>query len=113
MVELVCNFFIHGTLVNNIGDTNIVLILKKDLVNMTELQPISLCNVAYKVISKVLANRLKMMLAGLIFETQSAFILGRLIMDNIMVSYEVMLFMKHKTQGKVGWMALKAKNLEK
>ncbi|KAL8100588.1 hypothetical protein AgCh_032736 [Apium graveolens] len=108
MVTVVRNFLIHGTLEGDIGDTNIVLIpKKKNPVNMTELRPISLCNVVYKVISKVLANRMKVMLDGLISETQSAFIPGRLITDNIMVSYEIMHYMKRKTQGKVGWMALK------
>lgn len=108
MVTLVQDFLIHGKLVDHIGDANIVLIpKKKNPATMMDLRPISLCNVTYKVILKVLANRLKLMLNYLIFETQSAFILGRFITDNIMVSYEVMHFMKRKTQGKTGWKALK------
>lgn len=93
----------QGKLENHIGDVNIVLIpKKKNPVNMMDLRPISLCNVAYKVISKVLDNRLKTILTILISENQRAFIPGRLIMNNIMVSYEVMHFMKRKTQGKMG-----------
>lgn len=99
MVGMVQKFFITGRLDEQIGDANIVLIpKKKNPVNMMDLRPISLCSVVYKVISKVLANRLKTMLNGIISETQCAFILGRLITDNIIVSYEVMHFMKRKTR---------------
>lgn len=47
--------------------------------------------------SKVLANRLKVVLGNLVSDTQSAFIPERLISDNIMVSFEVMHYLKRKT----------------
>lgn len=74
---------------------------------MTDLRPISLCNVVYKIISKVLANRLKRLIDSIISETQSAFIPDRLITDNIMVAFEVMHYMKRKQKGKDNWMTLK------
>ena len=47
------------------------------------------------------------MLPFLILDSQSVFLLGRLITDNILVSYEIMHYLKRKTKGKTGWMALK------
>uniref|UniRef100_A0A803NPV8 Reverse transcriptase domain-containing protein n=1 Tax=Cannabis sativa TaxID=3483 RepID=A0A803NPV8_CANSA len=91
-----------------LNETNIVLIpKKKQPESMGDLRPISLCNVAYKIIAKVLANRLKVVLPFVISETQSAFIQGRLISDNIMVAFEVMHYLKRKRLGKTGTMALK------
>uniref|UniRef100_A0A803QGE0 Reverse transcriptase domain-containing protein n=1 Tax=Cannabis sativa TaxID=3483 RepID=A0A803QGE0_CANSA len=108
VVRLVREFMVTGMLPNGLNDTNLVLIPKKNTpCNMTELRPISLCNVVYKVLSKVLANRLKKVLNKVVSDFQSAFIPGRLISDNIMVSFEIMHYLKRKTGGKQGYMALK------
>lgn len=45
--------------------------------HMTELRPISLCNMGYKIISKVLCQRLKRLLPQLVSETQSTFVSWR------------------------------------
>lgn len=49
---------------------------------ITDLRPISLCNLLYKIISKVLANCLNRILAAVIYELQSTFVPGRLITNN-------------------------------
>uniref|UniRef100_A0A803PHA9 Reverse transcriptase domain-containing protein n=1 Tax=Cannabis sativa TaxID=3483 RepID=A0A803PHA9_CANSA len=108
VISQVKEFFDTGFFSPVLNETNIVLIpKKKHPESMGDLRPISLCNVAYKIIAKVLANRIKVVLPSVISETQSAFIQGRLISDNIMVAFEVMHYLKRKRLGKTGTMALK------
>lgn len=93
---------------DGLNETNIVLIPKtKHPTIMGDLRPISLCNLLSKVITKVLANRMKNLLDVVVSDIQTAFIPGRLISDNIMVSYEVMHYLKRKRYGKEGFLALK------
>ncbi|XP_062089159.1 uncharacterized protein LOC133795722 [Humulus lupulus] len=108
IISMVQDFFTTGMFPDHLSETNIVLIPKKsNPESMGDLRPIALCNVVYKVVSKVMANRMKDVLNVVISETQSAFVPGRLITDNIMVAFEVMHYLKRKVSGKDGFMALK------
>ena len=74
---------------------------------MTEFRLISLCNVIYKILSKVIANRLKPIINSIISEDQSAFIADRLITDNILIAFKSLHHVKTQCLGKEGYMALK------
>jgi hypothetical protein len=89
------------------NETVVVLIPKVNPERLKDLCPISLCNVVYKLISKVLANRSKMILGELISPNQSAFVPGRLISDNTILAYEMSHYMRRKKKGKEVYMALK------
>lgn len=78
-----------------------------NLVPVTEMRPIPLCNVLMKVITKVLANRMKEVLHPIISDTKNVFIPSRPISDYIMISYEVMHYLKRKIFCKDGFMTLK------
>ncbi|XP_050379687.1 uncharacterized protein LOC126797041 [Argentina anserina] len=71
------------------------------------LLPIAICNVVYKIASKVLANRLKNFLIDIVSLEHSAFVPDRLIEDNTLVATELTLYMHVLRNGQEGFMALK------
>lgn len=107
VIRMVKTFFETGVFGEQYTDTIVLVPKKENPQHMTDLSPISLCNVRYKIASKVLANRLKDVIDLIISEEQSAFIPGRIISDNIMISFKIMHYMKRKARGKKRWMALK------
>ncbi|KAH1096573.1 hypothetical protein J1N35_013494 [Gossypium stocksii] len=74
---------------------------------MLNFRPISLCNVLYKIALNALVNRFQEVFQFCIDEAQSAFVLGHLSSDNIVVAYEILHSMKNRRFGKEWSFALK------
>lgn len=108
VTAVVQSFFHNSHLLQSINQTLITLIPKNNCPTKPEhFRPISLCNVIYKLITKILANRLRNVLPQVISENQSGFVGGRQISDNVLVSHEVMHSLKNRRYGKKGWLCLK------
>ncbi|CAN1132549.1 Transposon TX1 uncharacterized 149 kDa protein [Linum perenne] len=85
------------------NDTHLVIIPKvANPEEITQYRPISCCNFNYKIISKIMATRLKKWIPNIISEMQAAFTNGRAIQDNIMIVHEVMHHFKNKSK-KYDW----------
>ena len=98
--------------IKEINETLIVLIPKKECPEVfQDLRPISLCNVIFKVVTKLVANRIKAILPYVVSPNQCSFVPGRHSSDNIIVAQEVIHSMRSMT-GKKGFFAIKI-DLEK
>ena len=91
-----------------VNETHIALIPKvKTPTKAVEFRPIALCNVLYKLVSKIIVLRLKDLLPDIVTENQSAFVLGRLITDNALIAMEVFHSMKYRNKSRKGIIAMK------
>ena len=84
------DFFETRNFVKNLNTTFIVMVPKKGRAEeFKDYRPISLVGSLYKLIAKVLGNRLKRVMHSLINEAQNAFVEGRQIMDASLLTNEV------------------------
>lgn len=98
--DLVEWFWDEGGSLEMINSTNIVLIPKVGILEpVGQFRPIGLCNFIYKVISRVLVNRLKNVLPNIISEQQGAFVPGRIIHDNVVLAHEAYDYLSNKKSG--------------
>ncbi|OMO87944.1 reverse transcriptase [Corchorus capsularis] len=108
VINAVKEFFRTGFLPQKLNKTNIVLIPKVDNPKeVGQFRPISLCNFMYKVLSKVLVNRMKGILTDIITPSQCAFVPQRQIQDNIFIAHEAFHHLKLKKSKKDVEMGLK------
>ena len=108
VTEAVLSCLTSGVIPPFINQTFITLIPKvKSPTKVSEYRPISLCNIIYKLVSKVIANKLKGVLPLIISESQSAFQSDKTISDNTLVAFETLHHMKNQKSKKGSFMTLK------
>ncbi|KAA3483626.1 Retrovirus-related Pol polyprotein LINE-1 [Gossypium australe] len=108
----VCDVFFFKLPNSSINKTLLVLIQKiKSPDFLFHYHPISLCNVLYKIVTKVIANHFKPIFPSLITQNQVSFVAMRQITDNIIIAQEIVHTMRTKKRKK-SWMAIKV-DLEK
>ncbi|GJW57316.1 hypothetical protein Tco_0104047 [Tanacetum coccineum] len=97
VVNAVKEFFVNDILLKELNHTIITLIPKvSTLVQINDFCPISCCNVLFKCISKIISNSIKECLDGLVSITQSTFVSGRRISNNILLTQVVLLKLTSK-----------------
>eukprot|EP00253_Pinus_taeda_P019798 PITA_19798 len=99
ILELIEEFRMNQKVWLALNSTFFTLILKNDKSEDAKgFRPIALCNVIYKIISSLMAKRLKPLLENLISPEQTGFVAGRQILDGLVVTQEVIHSMKAKKQ---------------
>ncbi|GJZ70110.1 RNA-directed DNA polymerase, eukaryota, reverse transcriptase zinc-binding domain protein, partial [Tanacetum coccineum] len=89
--EAVREFFKTNKLLGEVNATLITLVPKIHNPNkVSDYRPIACCNVIYKCISKIITNRITGCLDKLISINQSAFVPGRIIQDNLLITQELL-----------------------
>ena len=107
MVNEVFKVFQSSTMPSHLNKTLITLIPKHlgdDC--LAAFRPISLCNTVYEVVTKIIVKRLRPFLPKLISPLQTAFVPGRMGLDNMIIAQEIIHTMTLK-KGKTGFMAIK------
>lgn len=105
---MITRFFSSGFILKELNQTLISLIPKVPCPStFKEFRPISLCNVAYKAITKIIVLRLQESIKDLISPNQNAFIKGRLISDSIFLAVEMMDFIHKNRSTNHFWCAVK------
>ena len=90
VVVVIQKIFKEGRLLRSCNHTYITLIPKRQGVcNFNQFRPISLCNFYYKIISKIIVNRMRPLLSKIIDPSQAAFVPHGWITENVVLAQEV------------------------
>lgn len=86
LLKEVSQFFLTGTMEESFAHSNLILVPKvAGPTKVSDYRPISVCNVIYKVISKLIARKMQPWIDFLISKSQTAFVPGREISENIIL----------------------------
>ncbi|PKU59193.1 Putative ribonuclease H protein [Dendrobium catenatum] len=87
------SFFQKCYMPNGVKATTLAIIPKhKNATSISEYRPIALCNVIYKIIAKVLAERMKPVMNLIVKDNQAGFVKSRVSTDNILLANEILFF---------------------
>ncbi|XP_074277163.1 uncharacterized protein LOC141600809 [Silene latifolia] len=101
-------FLNSGVMLKEWNNTHIILIPKVEKPELiSQYRPISLCNVIYRLASKCLANRLKLVISSIVSESQQAFVPSRLMSDGCLITHKIMHYLNKTKKGSVSYAALK------
>lgn len=99
-MEFVNQFFSTGKLEPRVNNSFITLIPKvKNLIEMKDYRPISLVDNLCKIVAKILANRIKVVIGDVIENNQFAFVKGRQLTDTVLVANELVNLIKKEKNG--------------
>lgn len=100
VLDAVLDFFRAPALSQSFTSTMITLVPKvQGAQAWTDFRPISLCNVTNKIISKLLYSRMSTVVGRLISPSQSGFVPGKMIADNILLAQELTHSLNLPTRG--------------
>jgi len=90
VTESISHFFLTGRIMHEINHTFLTFVRKtQNASSLSDYRPISCCNIIYKFISKILSNRLQVLIGDLISHNQHVFLKGRNISDCSLLAHEL------------------------